>query len=179
MQPNGSILELCQVVRDIDKAVAHWTQVLGAGPFFVFDVPVLPGQIYRGHPTEVAMRVAFGFSGGLLIELLQQTSPSASVFTEMLDEKGEGYHHVMLRGDYDADAARLSGHGYEVAFSGQMPSGERFCLFDTRSGNGGYVELMDVSPAMEESLNRMHRAHLAWDGKTDPARSMATLAEFA
>jgi hypothetical protein len=179
MQPNGSILELCQVVCDIDKAVAHWTQVLGAGPFFIFDVPVLPGQIYRGAPTEVAMRVGFGFSGGLLIELLQQTNDGASVFTEMLDEKGEGYHHVMVRGDYDAGVARLSGHGYAMAFSGQMPSGERFCLFDTRAGNGGYVELMEVSPAMEENLHRMHRAHLAWDGTSNPARSMAELAEFA
>jgi hypothetical protein len=179
VQPNGSILELCQIVRDIDKAVAHWTQVLGAGPFFVFDVPVLPGQVYRGAPTEVSMRVAFGFSGGLLIELLQQTSPGASVFTEMLDNKGEGYHHVMMRGDYDAGVARLSGQGFDMAFSGQMPSGERFCLFDTRVGNGGYVELMELSPAMEESLQRMHRAHLAWDGTSNPARTMAELAGFA
>lgn len=179
MQPAGTILELCQVVTDMDRALAHWTQVIGAGPFFVFDVPVLPGQIYRGRPTEVAMTVGFGFSGGLMIELLQQTSAAPSVFTEMLETSGEGYHHVMLRVPYDDGVARLSGHGHEMAFSGAMPGGERFCLFDTRAGNGGYVELMEISPAMEETLRRMHEAHLVWDGVTDPVRGMETLAAHA
>ena len=108
MQPNGSILELCQVVRVMDRALDHWTRVIKAGPFFVFDVPVLPGQIYRGEPTQVALKVAFGFSGGLLIELLQQTNERPSVFTEMLDRSGEGYHHVMLRIPYEEGVQRLS-----------------------------------------------------------------------
>ena len=176
MQPKGSILELCQVVREMDRALDHWPRVIGAGPFFVFDVPVLPGQFYRGQPTEVAMKVAFGFSGGLLIELLQQTNDGPSVFTEMLDGDAQGYHHVMLRVPYDDGVARLSGEGYDMAFRGRMPTGERFALFDTRSGNGGYVELMELSPAMETSLERMHAAHCAWDGTTRPVRSMADLA---
>lgn len=78
MQPEGSIVELCHVVEDLDKALAHWTRNLGAGPFFVFDVPVMPGQLYYGEPTAVSMRVGFGFSGGVLIELLQQTNEGAS-----------------------------------------------------------------------------------------------------
>jgi hypothetical protein len=179
MQPPGSVLELCQVVADLGPALAHWTGTIGAGPFFVFDVPVLPGQLYRGAPTAVSMTVAFGFSGGLLIELLQQTSDGPSVFREMLDASGPGYHHVMLRGDYDANFARLAAKGHAVAFSGQMPSGERFCLFDTRSADGAYVELMDISPAMAQSLARMHRAHLGWDGVTDPVRGLDRLAEYA
>jgi len=179
MQPKGSVLELCQVVRDIDAALAHWTGTIGAGPFFVFDVPVLPGQIYRGAPTEVSMRVAFGFSGGLLIELLQQTNDTPSVFTEMLDARGDGYHHVMLRIPYDEGVARLSGQGHEIAFSGRMPAGERFCLFDTRAADGSYIELMEISPPMEESLRRMHRAHLDWDGRSDSVRGMDALAAYA
>jgi hypothetical protein len=178
MQAKGTIFELCQVVRDMDAALEHWTKTIGAGPFFVFDVPVLPGQKYRGAPTEVSMRVGFGFSGGLLIELLQQTNDTPSIFAEMLDARGTGYHHVMLRVPYDEGVERLSGQGHEIAFSGQMPGGERFCLFDTRSADGSYVELMEISPAMEESLARMHRAHLEWDGKTDPVRDMAALANY-
>ena len=59
-----------------------------------------------------------------------------------------------------------------------MPTGERFCLFDTRSADGSYIELMEISPAMEESLARMHRAHLSWDGHTDPVRGMDALAAY-
>lgn len=179
MQPQGSVLELCQVVRDLEPALAHWTQTIGAGPFFVFDVPVLPGQMYRGKPTEVSMRVAFGFSGGLLIELLQQTNDGPSVFKEMVERTHSGYHHIMLRGPYDANFQRLEAAGHAVAFSGQMPSGERFCLFDTQSVDGAFIELMEVSPTMELSLQAMHRAHVAWDGKTDPVRGIERLSEFA
>ncbi|WP_292634936.1 VOC family protein [Novosphingobium sp.] len=176
MQPNGSILELCQVVRDMDRALDHWTRVIKAGPFFVFDVPVLPGQIYRGEPTQVALKVAFGFSGGLLIELLQQTNEGPSVFTEMLDRSGEGYHHVMLRIPYEEGVQRLLAEGHGIAFSGTMPSGERFALFDTLAANGGFIELMELSVAMEASLQRMHAAHLEWDGISRPIRAIADLA---
>jgi hypothetical protein len=44
MQPDGAIIELCHVTSDLDAALLHWTRDLGAGPFFVFDVPVLPDQ---------------------------------------------------------------------------------------------------------------------------------------
>ena len=179
MQPEGSVIELCHVTRDLDAALRHWTHDLGAGPFFVFDVPVLPGQLYYGQPTEVSLRVGFGFSGGVLIELLEQTNDGASPFRDFLDERGEGLHHVLPRRDYDTGFALLSGAGHQVAYSGAMPSGERFCLFDTRGVNGAYVELMELSEAMLGSLALMAKAHEAWDGVTDPVRPMTRLAEYA
>lgn len=178
MQPEGSIIELCHVTRDLDAALAHWTRDLGAGPFFVFDVPVLPGQLYYGEPTEVSMRVGFGFSGGILIELLEQTNGGASPFRDFLDERGEGLHHVMPRTDYDVGFARLSEAGHDVAYAGRMPSGERFCLFDTRKVNGAYVELMELSDAMLGALALMAKAHATWDGVTDPVRGIERLAEL-
>jgi Glyoxalase/Bleomycin resistance protein/Dioxygenase superfamily len=179
MQAEGTIIELCHVTRDLDAALLHWTRDLGAGPFFVFDVPVLPGQLYYGAPTQVSMRVGFGFSGGVLIELLEQTNGGASPFLDFLNERGEGLHHIMPRGDFDAGHARLSAAGHKVAYSGTMPSGERFCLFETRASNGSYIELMELSPAMVRSLALMERAHATWDGRTDPVRGMERLAEQA
>lgn len=179
MQPEGAIIELCHVTRDLDAALLHWTRDLGAGPFFVFDVPVLPEQLYYGQPTEVSMRVGFGFSGGILIELLEQTNAGASPFRDFLEQRGEGLHHVMPRCDFDTGFARLSAAGHEVAFAGLMPSGERFCLFDTRDTSGAYVELMELSDAMLGSLALMAKAHATWDGATDPVRPMSRLAEYA
>jgi Glyoxalase/Bleomycin resistance protein/Dioxygenase superfamily len=176
MQAEGAIIEICHVTTNLDKALRHWTNDLGAGPFFVFEVPVLPGQLYYGEPTQVSMRVGFGFSGGMLIELLQQTNDGASPFRDFLDARGEGLHHIMPRTDFDAGYARMSKAGHEVAYSGTMPSGERFCLFDTRAANGSYVELMDISPAMQATLALMERAHQEWDGINEPVRTMAQLA---
>ncbi len=124
------------------------------------------------------MRVGFGFSGGVLIELLQQTNDGASPFRDFLEERGEGLHHVMPRTDFDSGFARLSAAGHEVAYSGTMPTGERFCLFDTRASNGAYVELMELSAAMLGSLELMAKANATWDGVTDPVRGMERLAEL-
>lgn len=179
MQLEGSIIELCHVTRDLDAALLHWTRDLEAGPFFVFDVPVLPGQLYYGEPTEVSMRVGFGFSGGVLIELLEQTNDGASPFLDFLRDRSEGLHHIMPRTDFDVGFARLSDAGHKVAYSGTMPGGERFCLFDTQAVNGSYVELMELSAAMLSSLALMEKAHQTWDGVTDPVRGMERLAELA
>lgn len=125
------------------------------------------------------MRVGFGFSGGVLIELLQQTNDGASPFLDFLRTRGEGLHHIMPRTDFDTGYARLSAAGHQVAYSGTMPGGERFCLFDTQTANGCYVELMELSEAMQGSLALMEKAHLTWDGVTDPVRNMERLAELA
>ena len=125
------------------------------------------------------MRVAFGFSGGMFIELLQQTNDGPSPFLDFLKDRGEGLHHVMPLTDFDVGHARLSNVGHKIAYSGTMPSGERFCLFDTRAVNGAYVELMELSSAMLGSLALMEKAHATWDGVTDPVRGIDRLAELA
>lgn len=179
MQAEGSLVELCHVVEDFDAALEHWTRELGAGPFFVFDVPVLPGQLYYGEATEVSMKVGFGFSGGQLIELLAQTNAGQSPFLDFLNSRGPGLHHVMPRTDFESGSERYSAAGYKVAYSGQLPSGERFRLFDTCKEFGYYIELMEMSDAMLQTLALMEKAHLQWDGVTDPVRGMERLAEVA
>lgn len=174
LQPKGSIIELCQVTRDLDRAIDHWVNVVGAGPFFVFEIPPLPGHTYRGEPSKLTTKIGFGFSGGLLIELLEPVGDVPSIYKEMLDSKGEGFHHIFLREDFDTGAQRLKSFGYEIAFSGAMPTGERIAVFDTREGNGGYIELMDTSPTLEALLETMHQAHLDWDG-SHPKRDLFTL----
>lgn len=175
MQADGTILELCHVTRNLDAALAHWTSAIGAGPFYVFDVPVLPGQEYYGAPTQVSLRVGFGFSGGTLIERLKQTNEGASPFRDFLAQRGEGLHDVMPHVAFDEGYRRLSAAGHKVSYAGVMPGGERFCLFDTTAVSGAYVELMELSAAMQESLRRMEPSHRDRDGTTDPARDIASL----
>jgi hypothetical protein len=97
-----------------------------------------------------------------------------SVFREVLNTTGPGYHHVMLRVDYDEGFERLSNAGYAVALHGMLPSGERCTLFDTRKDTGGFVELMDISPMIARQLDNMARAHREWDGHSQPIRPFAS-----
>lgn len=173
LQPPGSIIELCHVVRDMDHAIRHWT-MLGAGPWFVGELELSENQFHRGQPTEMSIEVAFGFSGGLLIELVRPIKDIPSVFREVLDTRGPGYHHVMLRADFDEGCARLHAAGHEIAMRGTMPSGERCVLFDTRGDNDGFIELMEISPLIERQMENMARAHREWDGHSDPRRPLAS-----
>lgn len=179
LQPESSILELCHVVTDMDAALRHWIDVLGVGPFFVGEMELEEGQYHRGQPMPVALQVAFGCSGGLVIELIKPLRNLPSVFREMLESRGPGYHHVMPRLDYDIGFARLSEAGYELAYHGCLPSGERMALFDTRNDNGGFIELMDFSPAILGQLEAIAQAHRDWDGRSDPIRPLTSLFEPA
>jgi hypothetical protein len=175
LQPNESVIEICHVVRDMDAAIRYWSTVMGAGPFFVGDFEWEKGVSYRGRSVGQSLQIAFGFSGGVIIELVRPINAKVpSVFTEALEATGPGFHHVMLREDYDAGFKRFSQAGYEAAYQGALPSGERFVLFDTRKDSGGFVEFMDVSPLIQRQLENMARAHQEWDGRTEPIRSMAS-----
>jgi hypothetical protein len=174
LQPPGSIIEFCHVVADMDAALAHWTGVLKAGPFFIGDMRMEEGHRHRGEPAVLAIRVAFGFSGGLLIELVQPLPGDQSVFGEVLAAHGPGYHHVMLREDYDTAHARLLQQGFAIALENTTPLGERCTLFDTRAQNGGFIEVMDLHIGFGRLTEAMAAAHEDFTG-ADPVRPLAPL----
>jgi hypothetical protein len=174
LQPPGSIIELCHVVDDMDAAIAHWVDVMEAGPFFVGEMRFEEGHRYRGEAALLAIRVAFGFSGGLLIELVQPLEGDRSVFTEVLEARGPGYHHVMLRDDYDAGYERLRSQGFKVALESTTPLGERCALFDTTAVNGGFIEVMDLHIAFGRVTEALAAAHEGWDGSA-PQRPLGPL----
>jgi hypothetical protein len=173
MQPQGSVIQLCHVVRDMDAAVRYWNTQFGAGPFFVGDMELSENQFYRGKPAEQSIQVAFTFSGGLMIELVRPIRDIPSVFGDVLKTRGPGYHHVMIRQDYDVAHANLTKAGYDESFRSLMPSGERCALFDTRQVSGGFVEIMDLSPFLLAQMERIAKAHEQWDGQSRPVRAMA------
>jgi len=168
------MIELCHVVADMDTALAHWTGVLRAGPFYVGDMRMEEGHRYREKPATLAIRVAFGFSGGLLIELVQPLPGDQSVFAEVLTERGPGYHHVMLRENYDTAHARLSEQGFAIALENTTPLGERCTLFDTRAQNGGFIEVMDLHIGFGRLTEAMAVAHEGFTG-ANPVRPLAPL----
>jgi hypothetical protein len=176
LQPPGSIIELCHVVADLEASIAHWVEIFGAGPFYAGEMRFPNAHFYRGRETELAIKVGFGFSGGLLIELVEPLEGDVSVFGEVLTKRGPGYHHVMLRGDYDEGFAKLTAQGFEVALQNITPLGERCALFDTQTVNGGFVELMDMHIGFGHLTEIMATAHEGWDGN-DPIRPMAQLFE--
>jgi hypothetical protein len=87
LQPAESIIELCHVVTDMTSAIRYWTRVVGAGPFFVGDMEFAEGYRYRGRPCGLSLQIGFGFSGGLIVELVRpiDTRRDSGGFVELMD----------------------------------------------------------------------------------------------
>lgn len=170
------ILQLCQVTRDRDAAIADWLRLYGAGPFFVADFH-LEGHHYRGQSVVAANRIGLAFCGPLLIEVAQPLGAGPSIFHEVLASDGNAVHHLWKAADdYDAEIARFAAEGCEVVAGGPMPGMGRQAFIDTRARSGCFTELLELADWVYGALDYMRRAHETWNGEhpvrpyPDPSR---------
>jgi methylmalonyl-CoA/ethylmalonyl-CoA epimerase len=109
------IKQTALVVRDLDEAVRRWSDILGIGPWtgYLLAPPRIRETRYRGEEVEFSMRHALAWQGEAQFELVQPlTGPS--IFTDHLDEHGEGLHHVAKYvQDHPAAVAQALAAGWE------------------------------------------------------------------
>jgi methylmalonyl-CoA/ethylmalonyl-CoA epimerase len=104
------------VVRDIEKTAAFYYSTFGVGPFAIVPEVKFEGVILRGSPTNAKIKVAFAQSGPLQIELIQPLE-GENIYTEFLDTKGEGLHHLGFQvDDFDSMLAEFRTKGIEPVF---------------------------------------------------------------
>lgn len=97
------------VVRDLDRAMAMYEPLFG--PFYTMDGSVSQA-LFRGRLADVKLRMAFGYSGDLQIELIEWGG-GESPHGEFIQAGHEGMHHVRFRvEDPDAWIERMRPHGY-------------------------------------------------------------------
>ena len=131
------------VVRDLDATIARYQHLFG--PFTCMDSP-LPGVLYRGKPTDVTLRIAFGSAGNLEIEFIQVVS-GASPQREFADAGREGIHHIRYRvSDCDATIAALAGEGFAPIWYHDMGFA-RFAYLEHTSCDGVLIELLEMASA--------------------------------
>ena len=109
------------VVRSLDDALQTFGPLFG--PFQTMDSP-LTGTNYRGRPSDVSLRMAFGRSGDVEIELIEWVSGD-SPHKEALDAGREGVHHVRFKVDDLAHhQAQLEAKGFGVVWSHAFPDAD-------------------------------------------------------
>ena len=172
-QPVGTVMQYAYVVEDIPTAIREYSALFSAGPWFVTPSFNSPSARYRGQPTTLEMTLAMGYSGHVMIELIQQHNDVPSVYMESVAKRGYGFHHFAIHTtNFDADIARYQSRGFEVVFTDTMPEERtpfRVAYLDTTAVLPGMLELLELIPAVEEQNARMYRASVDWDGK-DPIR---------
>ena len=101
--PVRQVLQVCVVVRDLQKAMERYWNVLGIGPWRIhtYHPPRLTDTTLRGKSQPYPMRLALAEVGLVQWELIQPLE-GPSIYKEFLEEKGEGLHHVAFAvDDYD------------------------------------------------------------------------------
>jgi methylmalonyl-CoA/ethylmalonyl-CoA epimerase len=118
-----TIHQVAWIVADLDASVATMRQMMGWGPWKVYDY--VPGRLreltVRGQPAEFSWTGAETEIGpGSYVELLAPVSTSG-IFYDWLTSHGEGMHHV----GYEAPsveaayrlAEKMTGDGAEMLLS--------------------------------------------------------------
>ena len=90
----GKICQNGYVVRDIDAAMKHWTEVLGVGPFYYIERVKMDWFRYRGEASDAEVSIALANSGDLQIELIQQRNDAPSMYRDFLSSGREGLQHM-------------------------------------------------------------------------------------
>ena len=170
-QPEDSIVQMAYVVEDIHQAINEWATRLKIGPWFLIDrLPMVRAE-YRGKPAQMEVSLAMSFAGHMNVELIQQRDDAPSVYREVIEKRGYGFHHFgVATWKFDEEVERYRAAGCELAFLLQVPSGGRVAYMDTTATLPGMTELIELGPGFEPTFNRFYRASIGWDG-SDPVRS--------
>jgi methylmalonyl-CoA/ethylmalonyl-CoA epimerase len=135
------VYQLGYVVRDIEKACEFYEATYGVGPFTVIPEVDMDGAILRGKPVETRIKVAFAKSDKLEIEFIQPLQ-GKNLYTEFLEAKGDGIHHLgFLVDDMNAWKTQFAAKGFEPVFHHDMGVME-FAYFDTSMVGGLMLELL-------------------------------------
>ena len=137
------------VVPDIHRARRHYTALLNIHPWY--RARIVDSQIhYQGRPIDLELDIVVGYSGRLQIELIQVIRGDANIYTDLIDSRGQGIHHIgfIVSGiDKRVEAFRRAGldpvqHG-TLATKGRAIT--RFAYFDTIDQFGYITELIQTT----------------------------------
>lgn len=168
----GEIRQNGYVVRDINAALRHWTEILGVGPFFYFERVPIEDFRYRGEPSPLEVSIALANSGALQIELIQARNDAPSMYRDFLAAGHEGLQHVAFWTDaFDRELGRCEAAGYRIGQSGRIGEAGRFVYFETETHPGSVVELSEISGPKGRFFRHIREAASDWDGR-DPVRPM-------
>ena len=127
------------VVRDLEQALARYEPLFG--PFTRMD----PGPMtydYRGRQEACEMRLAFGSSGAVEIELIEWVSGGCP-HKEFLDAGHEGMQHLrFIVEDLDAKVAEAEALGYQAIWGTRYAEGLAVAYLE-RAGDPLVIEFFE------------------------------------
>jgi hypothetical protein len=140
------LVQVCVVVRDLDATMRKFVELMGIGPWAVFDFgpPDVTNIRVRGEPASFRVKLAITWTGDRMWEIIQPVE-GPSPYQEFLDEKGEGMHHVLVqhaRHNFAEVVESFRRKGCEPLMTFDF-RGTPFCFIDATRELKMYVEVLD------------------------------------
>ncbi len=147
------------VVRELQAAETWFEQTLGVPSFFRMENVTFGADCsYRGQPYDAAVHISLGYLGETQIELIQPVR-GASLYTEFLEQKGPGLHHLGFDvPDFAASLTALHQSGLELVAQGRMGPGNEFAYFDCEAHGTSSIEILGFDEAMHGFMNQLKQA---------------------
>ncbi len=143
-RPTEGIFQTAFVVEDLDVAIEQFSTRFDVGPWTIFRDVDPQGSLYRGEPARAILHVAFGFAGHMTYELVQPADDAPSVYRDVIEDRGYGFHHFGYgTRTLDKAVAAMHAEGYQTVGSLDIPD-IRLAIFDTRDVLPGMTELIEV-----------------------------------
>jgi methylmalonyl-CoA/ethylmalonyl-CoA epimerase len=136
------IIQVGIVVRDLDRAVANYYSVYGAGPWsiYTYGPPEMKNATYRGKPSDWSALIAFTWVGDRQLEIIQPLK-GPNIYEEFLEKKGDGIHHIKEWVDDPLKTIEeYRNRGVAMIQSGDF-DGSSFYYFDTEPFLGISLEI--------------------------------------
>ncbi len=145
MSQPATISQIGLVVRDLEKTMRKYTELFGWGPWNVYEHkgPTLHDTHLHGKSEDYSMLCAEVMVGPICFELIQPLT-GRNIYSEWLEEHGEGFHHLamMQHGAAESDAFRkkLLDAGGKMMMGGRIGETIEFYYVDTQPQLGVIVE---------------------------------------
>lgn len=173
-QPQDGIIQVAFITDDIRRDMERFTRELRIGPWFLFEHFAFDRLTYRGQDSTLDITLALGNSGAMQFELIEQHCASRSAYTETRDKRGFGFHHWAVAAtpdSYDARLTECQARGFATVLDGSVKVGGRATYLDTLDTLGGMIEIIEVTPGVEQLFTMIAQANQGWDG-AHPVRTL-------
>lgn len=145
-----AIHQICFVSDDFEGTQRFLHDHMGTGRFRVFEDVHFRDLTYRGQPADFQIDLALAYAGETQFEVIRPVA-GESLYTEFLERRGPGLHHLgFLVDDFDAAAASYAANGYAVAQSGTFGAATRFAYYDTEASCGAIMELIECDEGVRK-----------------------------
>jgi hypothetical protein len=166
----GEMRQIGIVVKDIEKAMRHWIDVCGVGPWFYAERLPMFNYRYRGKPYDTPhLSIALANSGDVQLELIQQRCQTPSLYHDFLNAGHEGAQHwSSWPVNFHEIREKALANGWHAGQEGDSARGP-FIYFLEEGHPGTVIEMAEATPTRMRIFDRVRAAAKNWDG-SDPIR---------